>query len=90
MAGVVWHSSMCVEDGKMRENKITLRDVLQLSRLGQHVYILKDEQLIIAGICSHIYRILDESLLNSRVLTIETEYYTYKGLVLYLDKCEEE
>ena len=72
----------------MSEKKITLRDVLQLSRLGQHVYILKDEQLIIAGICSQIYRILDESLLNSRVLTIDTEYYTSKGLVVYLDKKE--
>jgi hypothetical protein len=74
----------------MSGKKITLRDVLQLSRLRQHVYILKDEQLIIAGICSQIYRILDESLLNSRVLTIDTEYYTSKGLVLYLDKKEEE
>lgn len=74
----------------MSRNKITLRDALQLSRLGQHVYILKDEQLIIAGICSQIYRILDESLLNSRVLTIDTECYTSKGLVLYLDKKEEE
>ena len=74
----------------MSGKKITLRDVLQLIRLGQHVYILKDEQLIIAGICSQIYRILDESLLNSRVLTIDTEYYTSKGLVLYLDKKEEE
>ena len=73
----------------MSGKKITLRDVLQASRLGQHVYILKDEQLIIAGICSQIYRILDESLLNSRVLTIDTEYYTSKGLVLYLDKKEE-
>ena len=73
----------------MSGKKITLRDVLQLSRLGQHVYILKDEQLIIAGICSQIYLILDESLLNSRVLTIDTEYYTSKGLVLYLDKNEE-
>lgn len=73
----------------MSGKKITLRDVLQLSRLGQHVYILKDEQLIIAGICSQIYRILDEPLLNSRVLTIDTEYYTSKGLVLYLDKKEE-
>ena len=73
----------------MSGKKITLRDVLQLSRLGQHVYILKDEQLIISGICSQIYRILDESLLNSRVLTIDTEYYTSKGLVLYLDKKEE-
>lgn len=74
----------------MSRNKITLRDVLQLSRLGQHVYILKYKQLIIAGICSQIYRILDESLLNSRVLTIDTEYCTSKGLVLYLDKKEEE
>ena len=41
---------------KMSGKKITLRDVLQLSRLRQHVYILKDEQLIIAGICSQIYR----------------------------------
>ena len=73
----------------MSKNIITLRDVLQLIRLGQNVYILKDEQLIIAGICSQIYRILDESLLNSRVLTIDTEYYTSKGLVLYLDKKEE-
>ena len=74
----------------MSGKKITLRDVLQASRSGQHVYILKDEQLIIAGICSQIYCILDESLLNSRVLTIDTEYYTYKGLVLYLYRCEEE
>lgn len=73
----------------MSGKKITLRDVLQLSRLRQHVYILKDEQLIIAGICSQIYRILDESLLNSRVITIDTEYYTSKGLVLYLDEKEE-
>lgn len=73
----------------MSRNKITLRDVLQASRLGQHVYILKDGQLIIAGICSQIYCILDESLLNSRVITIDTEYYTSKGLVLYLDEKEE-
>lgn len=71
------------------KKKITLRDVLQASRLGLHVYILKDERLIIAGICSQIYHILDESLLNSEVLTIDTEYYNSNGLVLYLNKYEE-
>lgn len=71
------------------KKKITLRDVMQASRLGQHVYILKDERLIIAGICGQIYHILDESLLNSEVLTIDTEYYNSNGLVLYLNKYEE-
>lgn len=67
--------------------EITLRDMMQLSRLGLPVYILEGdtkERLIIAGICSQIYHILDNSLLSCRVLAIDADHPSYKGLCIFL------